>query len=143
MAFTASDAPWKMQRRIVVPAPMQGTEDPVDAVTYRIAISGDHLLSGTLTIAVIGELDLGTAAAFHRQICTLLDGRHGGCLDLDLTLLDFCDLAGVRAIHAVAEAAAATQHQTRITAAAPAIDTVLQLCQIPAFLGYTPPPKAT
>jgi anti-anti-sigma factor len=88
---------------------------------------------------VIGELDIGTAPAFHQQIRALLEGRHGGCLELDLTLLDFCDLTGMRALQAVAEAAAATRHRTRITAAAPALDTVLQLCQIPAFLGYRPP----
>jgi anti-anti-sigma factor len=111
----------------------------VNAVTYRIAVADDQLPAGTLHIAVIGELDIGTAPAFHRQICALLEGRHGGCLELDLTLLDFCDLTGMRALQAVAEAAAATRHQTRITAAAPALDTVLQLCQIPAFLGYLPP----
>ena len=109
----------------------------MDAVKYRLAVSENQLPSGTLTLAVIGELDIGTAPAFHRQICALLQGRRGGRVELDFTLLDFCDLAGMRAIHAVGEVAAKTQHQTRITAAAPSLDTVLQLCQIPVFLGYT------
>jgi anti-anti-sigma factor len=107
-----------------------------------ITISDTRHPSGTLTVTVIGDLDFSTAATFHRRLYALLDCQHGGVLELNFSRLDFCDLAGWRAIHAVAQAAAKMRYRTRITAAAPCLDAVLQLCHIPVFLGYTPPQKA-
>lgn len=106
-----------------------------------ITISDTRHPSGALTVSVTGDLDFSTASTFHRQICGLLDGQNGGGLELDFSRLNFCDLAGWRAIHAVAETAAKMRHRTRITAAAPCLDALLQLCHIPVFLGYTPPPQ--
>ncbi|WP_164842233.1 STAS domain-containing protein [Actinoplanes solisilvae] len=96
---------------------------------------------GTLTVTVAGELDYGTASTLYRQICELLHGQQGGGLELDFSRLAFCDLAGWRAIHAVAETATKRRYRTFITAGAPCLDTVLELCAIPEFLGYTPPQK--
>ncbi|GLY98454.1 STAS domain-containing protein [Actinoplanes sp. NBRC 103695] len=110
---------------------------PADTAT-PMAISGIRHPCGTLTVTVTGDLDFCTASTFQRQIRGLLDGRYGGSLELDFSRLDFCDLAGWRAVHAVVETAATMRYQTRITAAAPCLDAVLRLCQIPAFLGYTP-----
>jgi anti-anti-sigma factor len=107
-----------------------------------ITISATQQPCGTLTVAVAGELDTGTAPTLYRQICGLLHGQYGSGLELDLSRLDFCDLAGWRAVHAVAETARKRRYHTRITAAAPCLDTVLELCHIPVFLGYTPPQKA-
>jgi anti-anti-sigma factor len=114
-----------------------GSSSPRDTAAHA------RLPSGTLTVTVKGDLDIGTAPAFHRQISTLLEGGYGGRLELDFSLLDFCDVAGMRAIHAVAEAAAKTHHHTHITAAAPPLDTILQLCGIAVFMGYTAPQKTS
>ena len=113
----------------------------MDAVTPRITISDARLPSGALAVTVTGDLDIGTAPTFHRQICGLLDDGCREHLELDLSLLDFCDIAGMRAIHEVAEAAAERQRQTWITASAPSLDTVLKLCGIPILLGHVPPPE--
>lgn len=107
-----------------------------------MTISGIRHPCGTLTVTVTGDLDFCTVSTFRRQICGLLDGQYGGNLELDFSRLDFCDLAGWRAVHAVVETAATMRYRTRITAAAPCVDAVLRLCQIPVFLGYTPPQKA-
>jgi anti-anti-sigma factor len=109
----------------------------VDAVTPRIVISDFLLPSGALAVTVSGDLDFGTAPVFRQRIRAILEDRCEGRLELDFTFLDFCDIAGMRAIHEVAEAATGMQHQTWITAAAPSLDTVLQLCEITAFLGYS------
>lgn len=106
-----------------------------------ITISATQRPCGTLTVTVAGELDFGTASTLYRQICGLLHGQYGGELELDFSRLDFCDLAGRRAVHAVAETATKRWYRTRITAAAPCLDKVLELCRIPVFLGYTPPQK--
>ncbi|WP_212986189.1 STAS domain-containing protein [Actinoplanes auranticolor] len=114
---------------------------PVDTATL-ITISDTRHPSGVLTVTVTGDLDFGTASTFYRQICGLLDGRYGGGVELDFSRLNFCDLAGWRAVHAVAETAATMGYQARITAAASCLDVVLRLCHIPVFLGYRPPQKA-
>jgi anti-anti-sigma regulatory factor len=103
-----------------------------------LTISDTRHPCGTLTVMVNGELDFNTAPIFHWRICGLLEGQYGGSLELDLSGLDFCDLAGWRAVHAVAETAAEVWYRTSITAAAPCLDAFLRLCDIPEFLGYTP-----
>lgn len=108
-------------------------------VATPITISGNRRPCGTLSVTVAGELDFSTAPAFQRQIRGLLDGEQGGGLELDLSRLDFCDLAGWRAVQAVAEAAGTMRRRTRITAGAPCLDLLLQLCHVPVFLGYRPP----
>lgn len=113
---------------------------PVDTATL-ITICHTRHPSGILTVTVTGDLDFGTASTFYRQICGLLDGPSGGGLGLDFSRLNFCDLAGWRAVHAAAETAAEMGYQTRITAAATCLDAVLRICHIPVFLGYTPPPQ--
>jgi anti-anti-sigma factor len=113
----------------------------VDTAT-PVTISGRRHPGGTVTVTVYGYLDFSTASTFHWQICELLEGQCGGSLELDLSDLDFCDIAGWRAIHAMAETAGKMRYRTRIIGPAPCLDTLLQLCDIPVFLGYTPPPKA-
>jgi anti-anti-sigma factor len=114
---------------------------PVDTGA-PITISGTRRPCGTLSVTVAGELDFSNAPAFQRKIRGLLDAEQDGGLELDFSRLDFCDLAGWRAVHAVAETAAEMRHRTRITAGAPCLDVLLQLCHIPVFLDYTPPKEA-
>ncbi|MEV6596089.1 STAS domain-containing protein [Actinoplanes sp. NPDC051346] len=96
--------------------------------------------SGTLTITVTGDLERDTATTFRHHLTGILDGHHAGDLDIDLSAVEFCDLAGLRLLYAL-ERATDGSHQVRITAASPAVDVLLQLCDTPALLGYTPPPR--
>jgi hypothetical protein len=61
---------------------------------------GTRLTVGVVTVMVAAELDIATADAFHRQIRASLDDSCGG--HLDLSDPEFCGLAGMRAIYAVA-----------------------------------------
>lgn len=94
--------------------------------------------SGGATIMVVGELALDTVPTFHRRVAAILDGGQSAPLELDLSAVEFCDAAGLRALQSVADAAAEEQPGVRITAASSYVDMLLELCQIPVLLGYTP-----
>ena len=97
------------------------------------------LRSDAVVVAVTGELDAATAAAFERRLAEILDGRPGRRVELDLSALEFCDLTGLRALHALGVADGEAPQQIRIIAAGPSLEVLLELCQIPAVLGYAPP----
>ncbi|WP_328479075.1 STAS domain-containing protein [Actinoplanes sp. NBC_00393] len=105
----------------------------------RIAVTEVRLYDGAVLVAVTGELDIGTTATFHYQLSEILDGCDGQRLDLDLSALDFCDLSGLRALHALGRACAQDRCPVRITTAGPALNVLLHLTQTPTLLDYTPP----
>ncbi|MEU4619378.1 STAS domain-containing protein [Actinoplanes sp. NPDC023801] len=88
---------------------------------------------GELLVRVVGELDTRTAAPMLRQLTELLDGGPE-LIRLDLTGMDFCDHAGLRALRAVE--AAAGPDRVRIVAVHPSVDMILRLCGIETFLGH-------
>jgi anti-anti-sigma factor len=90
---------------------------------------------GELLVRVAGELDIRTAAPLMRTLAAML-GEHGcDLMLLDLAGIGFCDHSGLRSLHALGEAAG--PHRIRIVAAHPSFDTILRLCGVGTFFGYT------
>ena len=90
---------------------------------------------GDLLARVTGELDIRTAAPLLRTLVAQLDESAGGLIRLDLTGIGFCDHSGLRALHTLDEIAG--PGRIRIVAAHPSVDTILRLCGVGTFLGYT------
>ncbi|GAA2914574.1 hypothetical protein Acy02nite_17280 [Actinoplanes cyaneus] len=105
----------------------------------RLTLTGIRLPGGALRVVVTGELDIGTAAAFQERLSEILDGCPDQHVELDLAALDFCDLSGLRALHAVGRVAAEQRRPVRITVAGSCLDVLLNLCRTSAVLGYSPP----
>ena len=70
----------------------------------------------------------------------IFDGSSGHRLELDLSALRLCDLSGLRALHVLDRAGTEARREVRVTAAAPCLDVLLNLCQTSTLLGYSPPP---
>ena len=94
--------------------------------------------SGGATVMVVGELVFDTVPIFRRRVAAIRDGGRGAPVDLDMSAVEFCDAAGLRALQSVADTAAEVQLEVRITAASSCLDVLLKLCQISRLLGYTP-----
>ncbi|MEV6598885.1 STAS domain-containing protein [Actinoplanes sp. NPDC051346] len=109
----------------------------IDQPAEHLTITNARSPAGTLTITVTGDLDRETMTKFRRHLAGVVDGHRDGDLDLNLSAVDFCDLAGLRTLQALDQATDG-HHQVRITAASPAVDALLQLCRIPTLLAYTP-----
>ncbi|MEV4640120.1 STAS domain-containing protein [Actinoplanes sp. NPDC049548] len=110
--------------------------NPDEAAGVRIVVTEVRRRDGAILVTVTGDLDVETTAMFHRRLGDILDGRDGQRLDLDMSTLGFCDLAGLRALHALGLAGA----PVRIVAAGPSLNVLLRLCQISVLLDYTPAP---
>ncbi|OJF12624.1 anti-anti-sigma factor [Couchioplanes caeruleus] len=108
----------------------------MDEPAQHITVSTAPSSAAILTITVSGDLERDTVTTFRHYLACVLDGHPTGDLDLNLSGVEFCDLTGLRTLHALDG-----HHQIRITAASPAVDVLLQLCDIPTLLGYTPPPS--
>jgi anti-anti-sigma factor len=109
--------------------------DPAEAC---ITVTAVRLRPGVVVVEVTGDLDATTTATFHHCLSEILDSHHDQPVELDLSALQFCDLAGLRALHAWDQAVDGAQRQVRITAAGPGLDLLLRLCHIPGVLGYPP-----
>jgi anti-anti-sigma regulatory factor len=94
--------------------------------------------SGGATVMVVGELAFDTVPIFRRRIAAILDGGQNAPLEIDLSTVEFCDAAGLTALEKVADTAVDEQLEVRIAAASSCFDVLLELCQIPGLLGYTP-----
>ena len=114
----------------------------MNAAGPRITIINARRPAGSRTVVVAGELEIGTVPAFQEQIHAILRSVQGEQLNLDLSTLEFCDLAGLRALQALESTAVENAYRLRVTAAAPCLDVILELCQISAMLGYMPARKA-
>lgn len=90
---------------------------------------------GEVLVRVTGELDIRTTSPMVRALGALLGEDGLEQLRLDLTGVGFCDHTGLRALHALGVAAG--PDRIRIVAAHPAVDTILRLCRIGTFFGYT------
>ncbi|MEU4419977.1 STAS domain-containing protein [Actinoplanes sp. NPDC024001] len=116
------------------------SESDLDQAEQRLTVAVVGPRSDVVCVAVTGELDVSTAVAFHRRLSEILDGRPDQRLELDLSALAFCDLTGLRALHALGPTNGQPRCQIRIATAGPSLDLLLDLCQTPTILGYTPPP---
>lgn len=88
---------------------------------------------GELLATVAGELDIRTAAPMLRTLGRLV----GGGLELirlDLSGVEFCDHAGLRALNTLEMTAGAGR--VCIVAAHPSVDMILRLCGLTTFLGH-------
>ncbi len=105
----------------------------IDDATGHITITHLPLPDGGLTIAVSGALTITTAPAFDQYLRAVLDHHPGVRLELDLSEVEFCDLAGWRALHAVGH------HPVCITAVSEPVDVLLRLLAVPAPFGHPHP----
>lgn len=106
-------------------------QDPRLDLTVTVERTGpDEVL-----VRVRGELDIRTAAPMLQTLGALLGEHEPELMRLDLSAVRFCDHAGLRALHSFGEVAA--PGQVRIVDAHPAVVTILRLCGIGTFLGYS------
>jgi len=105
----------------------------------RLTVTEALLAPGTVLITVTGDLDIATTPTLQRRMCEIRAARPDRSLQLDLSGLLFCDLAGLRALHALDQVDAEERRRVRITVAARCLDVLLHLCRVSAVLGYTPP----
>ncbi|GAA4950927.1 STAS domain-containing protein [Actinoplanes utahensis] len=103
----------------------------------ELTISAEETGLREVLVRISGELDIRTSSALLGALGTMLADDDVLLLRLDLSDVRFCDHAGLRALHALGEAAG--PDRVRIVAAHSSVDTILRLCRIPAFLGHTPP----
>ncbi|GIE75261.1 hypothetical protein Aph02nite_12110 [Actinoplanes philippinensis] len=89
---------------------------------------------GELLVGVAGELDIRTASPMLRTLGGLLGEDEFAVMRLNLSGIEFCDHAGLRALHALEVAAG--PDRVRIVAAHPSVDVILRLCGIATFLGH-------
>lgn len=108
----------------------------VDEIGQRLSVDQVGLYGDAVRVTVTGDLDVTTVAVFHRRLSGILGGRPALCLELDLSGLEFCDLAGLRALETLGR----TANRVRIVAAGPALDLLLTLSRTTTLLGHTPPP---
>ncbi|GAA2691889.1 STAS domain-containing protein [Actinoplanes palleronii] len=106
----------------------------MDHAKQRITIIISRLDPDTVVLTVAGDLDHATVPAFDQQVSAALHEQSASVVRLDLAAVQFCDLVGLRALHALGA-------PVRITAAHPQLDTLLRLCRISVLLGYRPPPE--
>lgn len=96
----------------------------------HISIMTFRYVWGVLLV-VTGDLDIATVATFDRQVRAVLGSHHINRLDFDLSGVEFCDLAGVRALQGLSQNTATA----RIIAAGACLDVLLGLCRLDTLLG--------
>ncbi|MGD9527337.1 MAG: STAS domain-containing protein [Pseudonocardia sp.] len=64
-------------------------------------------MGDAVVVSVVGELDASTATEFRRKLCGLVESVIAGNVVLDMSRLDFLDVASVRVIEKGRAAAAA------------------------------------
>jgi len=101
----------------------------------ELSISAEETAPAEVFVRISGELDIQTATPLLRTLRPFAGEQGAGLLLLDLTGVRFCDHAGLRALHALGEAAG--PGRVRIVGVHPSVDVILRLCRIPEFLGYT------
>ena len=102
-----------------------------------LTIIDSRLPSGTQRITLTGELDRTSAPTLQQWLRDAFDHHPGTPLELDLSALEFCDLAGLRTLQAVEQAATAAHCLAQIVAAATCVDVLMQCSQTPDLLGYS------
>lgn len=115
------------------------TEQHTAEAGPRLTVTASLPARGAVLITITGELDIATAPTLRRRMSEIRAAQPDQPLHLDLSDLLFCDLAGLRALHALDLPGAAGRHPVRITASGRCVDVLLKLCRAPAILGYTPP----
>ncbi len=89
---------------------------------------------GEALARVSGELDIQTVSPMLRALGGLIGDDGPELIRLDLSGVEFCDHAGLRALHRLAATAGAGR--LSIVAAHPSVDMILRLCGLTTFLGH-------
>ncbi|GIF01322.1 STAS domain-containing protein [Paractinoplanes rishiriensis] len=116
-------------------------EEPAADAEPRLIVTEAVLVSGAVLITVTGELDIATTPTLRRRMSEIRAAWPDRRLHLDMSGLLFCDIAGLRSLHALDQADAEGRRQLRITAAGQCLDVLLELSDAAAVLGYAPPPN--
>jgi anti-anti-sigma factor len=106
---------------------------------------GDTLAGGVLTLTLTGDLAFTTVGTARTQLAALLDRSSAPEVRVDLSLLGFCDAAGLRLLLEVTSRAAEVGVTVRVVAASAPVDWLLTLTELAPSLGYQPaanPPPA-
>lgn len=102
------------------------TFSPVTALT-QLYMDTDYASSGTVCVAVVGEVDLATAPVLRNRLVDALHEQHLAVLEVDLAGVTFLDCAGVGAFVAARNTAVQTGRQMRVTHPQPIVRRVLEL----------------
>jgi anti-anti-sigma factor len=94
--------------------------------------------SGTVRVAITGNIDFVTADQLQMGLLGLLERVPASLLDLDLSVVDFCDCAGLAALMAVHDAAAQLGCGLVISAAAPGTAWLLASTGMGVRFNYPP-----
>ncbi|KUL23553.1 STAS domain-containing protein [Actinoplanes awajinensis] len=105
----------------------------MDHAKQRLTATATRSSPTVVVVAVTGELDFSTVTSLGQQLSAVVTGQRDR-LCLDLSGLEFCDVAGLRALLEIGR----VRPGTEVTAAGSAVDTVMQLCDLPTLLGYSP-----
>jgi len=105
---------------------MSTTLSPVNVLT-QLHIDTTYPLPDTARVAVVGEVDLATAAVLRDRLLNVLHDQAPGVLDVDLAGVTFLDCTGISALVAVRNAAVRTGRQMRVTRPQPFVRRVLGL----------------
>ena len=93
----------------------------------QLRIDTDDVRSGTVRIAVVGEIDLSTSDVLRAGLLEVLSARRPDRIEVDLAGVTFLGCGGVTVLVVVGNAAARIGCQLRITNPRPIVRRVLDL----------------
>jgi anti-anti-sigma factor len=99
-----------------------------------LTVTVEYVAPGEVLARVDGELDIRTTTPMLRALGGLLGDDSLELIRLDLSGVEFCDHAGLRALHTLETTAGAGR--VSIVAAHPSVDMILRLCGLTTFLGH-------
>ncbi|MBG0565409.1 STAS domain-containing protein [Actinoplanes aureus] len=108
--------------------------DEADAATVVATASAGHL-----TIAVSGCVDVQACSTVTQRLCELIGGSDHRHVVLDLSGVEFCDCAGVRALLAVQEQATGAGVTCTVQGVRPHVRWLLEFTGAAPMLGLTRP----
>jgi len=94
-------------------------------------------VDGVVRVKVTGELARPLDSAAAAQLMALLD-QPGPVLELDLSGLRFCDVAGLRILLRLQQGAIAAGGLARVVAATPVVRLLLEVTETASLFGYPP-----
>ncbi|BEL08216.1 hypothetical protein Q0Z83_064070 [Actinoplanes sichuanensis] len=105
-------------------------QDQQEDLTVTVELTGP----GEVVARVSGELDIRTVSPMLRTLGGLVGDDGLELIRLDLSGVEFCDHAGLRALNTLGMTAGAGR--VCIVAAHPSVDMILRLCGLRTFLGH-------
>jgi len=112
---------------------------PGNGTDVRVTVA--PLAGNVVSVAVSGELARPVGAAVAGRLTEVLD-KPAPAVELDLSGLRFCDIAGLRLLLELRERAVADGRQVRVVKASDAVRTLMRLTDTAALFGYPPAPES-